>query len=314
MQKRPDYYLYRLLERLFGKEATDSFFQVTCVKLFELPRMRQVVEENFRRIHTHTHGREPSERETASFRAELARTMAEELISTYELQREPGVGPVPVELELLPVLQDLRSHGRGVVLVTPHFGDAKMLFLGLARAGLPLHVMINRVQPVMREVTAAQPNLRFTDLTTGAKRYLDALSRNELVLLFTDMDYYPGGRTLDFFGAPANPPHGPARLALAAGAPVLPVYAVRRGERQRLLCDAPIRTEGADQEEVEKLILRSMEKFIGRHPDHWLIYHDPWDLAACARQTRRQLRQLHFRIWVEGIWRRLTKGSPRARI
>ena len=114
-----------------------------------------------------------------------------------------------------------------------------MLILGLARAGLPVHVMISYVTPQLRTVEGA-PGLRFTDFTTGAKHYLDALARNELVLLYTDMDFFPGGRTADFFGAPCHPPHGAARLAQAAGAPILPVYAVKEGARHRLCCDEAI--------------------------------------------------------------------------
>ncbi|MBI5241212.1 MAG: lysophospholipid acyltransferase family protein [Elusimicrobia bacterium] len=297
-----DYYLYLFLERFLGRAAAASVIGSTCLKTLDIPRFRDVIERNFRRIHRHTHGREPTAQETASFRAEMAQAMARQRVGTYELLRDPGRGEVPVTLKLLPAIEGLRRGGRGVVLVSPHFGDFQMLFHGLARAGLPLHAMVNLVRPAMREVTAAQPNLRFTDFSTGAKYYLDALGRNELVLLLADMDFFPGGRTLDFFGAPCNPPHGPARLALAASAPVLPVYAVWRGRRHDLLCDAPIPTAGADQEEVEKSILRSMERFIGRHPGHWLIYHDPWDLPACARQTRRQLRQLRLSRWFDGLW------------
>ena len=314
MLKRPDYYLYRLLEALFGASAASAFIRVSSAKLLDIPRLRAVVDGNFRRVHAFTRGRAPTAEETAAFRAEMASLIAAELLSTFALLRDPGRGPVPADLELIPAIEALRREGRGVVLATPHFGDCKMLFLGLGRAGLPLHVMINAVQPAMRAVTAAQPNLRFTDFSTGARYYLDALARNELVLLLTDMDYFPGGRTLDFFGAPCNPPHGPARLALAAGAPVLPVYAVRSGERHRLLCDSPILVAGADQEDVERRLLRSMEKFIGRHPSHWLVYHDPWDLEACARETRRQLRQLHLRRSLTSFWQRLTKRSPRERI
>jgi lauroyl/myristoyl acyltransferase len=309
-----DYYLYLFLLRFLGRAAADSAIEFTCVKTLEIPRFRDVAERNFRRIHRHTHGREPTAEEAASFRAEMAQAMARQRISTYELLRAPGRGEVPTAQKLLPAVEALRRAGRGVVLVSPHFGDFQMLFHGLARAGLPLHVMINLVRPAMREATAAQPNLRFTDFSTGARYYLDALSRNELVLLLADLDFFPGGRTLEFFGAPCNPPHGPARLALAASAPILPVYAVRSGRRDELLCDAAIPTDGADQEEVEKSILRSMERFIGRHPGHWLVYHDPWDLAACARQTRRQLRQLHRQRALGEFWRRLTRALPHARI
>jgi lauroyl/myristoyl acyltransferase len=311
----PGYLLYRLVERLSGKAALAPFIRTTSAKLLGLPRLRQATEGNFRRILAYVNGKEPSPAETASLRGKMALLLARDLLSKYEALRDPARFEVPADLRLLPTLQGLLRAGRGAVLVTPHFGDTTMLFFGLARAGLTLHVLVNRVPASAPGVLAASGvGLHLTDLSTGAKHYLDALARNELVLLMTDMDFYPGGRTLDFFGAPFNPPHGPARLALAAGAPVLPVYAVWDGSRHSLLCDAPISTEGAEQEVVEKAILRSMEKFIGRNPEHWLIYHDPWDLEACARENRRQLRQLRMRGMLEGLWHRLTKSLTRARI
>ena len=187
-----------------------------------------------------------------------------------------------------------------------------MLILGLARAGLPVHVMISYVTPQLRTVEGA-PGLRFTDFTTGAKHYLDALARNELVLLYTDMDFFPGGRTADFFGAPCHPPHGAARLAQAAGAPILPVYAVKEGARHRLCCDEAISPEGASQEALENAILRSQERFIGRYPSHWLIFHDPWDLEERVRTARSQLRSLISISSVAEWWGQLTKGSTPAK-
>lgn len=311
----PGYPLFVLIERFFGKEAVGPFIQVSCSKIMGLPSLSAVVEGNFRRIHSFAQGREPTPGEVEVFRRQMAQMLARDMLSKYEALRDPAGFDVPADVSLLPVLRGLLRAGRGAVLVSPHFGDTTMLYFGLARTGLPLHVMVNYAPPgAVAALAAAKLKFSLTDLSTGARYYLDALGRNEVLLLSADIDYFPGGRTLDFFGAPFNPPHGPVRLALAAGSPILPVYAVWDGTRHSLLCDAPIPGAGAEQEDVEKGILRSMERFIGRHPAHWLVHYDPWDLEACARANRRQLRQLRLRRSVEDFWRQLTNKLTRARI
>lgn len=311
----PGYPAFALVDRLFGRSAVDLLMRTTCAKLLAMPRMRRVTEGNLRRILSYVNGREPTPAETAGLREKMARLIARDLLSKYEALNDPSGFEAPVDLRLLPTLRGLLRRGRGAVLVSPHFGDTTMLFFGLVRAGLSLHLMLNHIPPAAsRALAGTGLKLHLTDLGTGARYYLDALGRNELVLLLTDMDFFPDGRTLDLFGAPFNPPHGPARLALAAGAPVLPVYAVWDGRRHLLLCDEPIFPEGAGQEAIERGILRSMERFIGRHPEHWLLYHDPWDLEARARDNRRQLRQLMLRSRVERLWRGLTTAFARARI
>lgn len=313
MQKGPEYYFYRVLERLLGNEGAAAFLRDCCVRFLALPRVRRIVEGNVRRIWVHSRGREATEKEIADSLSEMARILAAERLTAIELQRDPALCAVPVELELLPRLEALRSEGHGVVLATPHFGDVKMLILGLARQGLPLHVMVNHAGPWLRTIEAVQPNLRFTDFSTGAQYYLDALRRNEVVLLYTDMDFFPGGRTAVFFGAPCHPPHGPARLALASGAPLLPAYSVFKDGRHRLMCAEPLPAIGSSQEELEKGLLLSMEHFISRHPPHWLIFHDPWDLEARVRAVRHQLRHIRFSFFMDRLWGRLTNASTPAK-
>ena len=305
MQKGPEYYFFRLLARILGEPGAAAFVRRCCVQFLAIPSLHRVVEPNFRRVWAYGRGREATTEETTLFFSEMAALLAEERLAALELQRDPAHCPVPADAELLPDIEALRRAGRGVLLVTPHFGDVKMLILGLAGCGVPLHVMVSYAGPSGRALEAVRPNLRFADFGSGAQYYLDVLARNEVVLLYTDMDFFPGGRTADFFGAPCHPPHGPARLALATGAPILPAYTVFERGRHHLRCDAPILPEGLSQEEIEGRILRSIETFISRHPAHWQMFHDPWDLKARALAARNQMRYIRFNLMMDDWWRRL---------
>ena len=193
-----------------------------------------------------------------------------------------------VELPMLETVERLRSRGRGVILASPHFGNLILGLTALDEADLPVTAVLQNATDLD---WMTRKGLRWVDVGGGAAVLLKALAANEAVILFDDLDFFPGGRTADFFGAPVFPPHGPPRLALASGAPILPVYMVRdSARRHRFECDTPILPEGRTQEELEGLLLRSMEKFIGRHPGQWQIFLDVWDLEDHRAQSRRMMR------------------------
>lgn len=220
---------------------------------------------------------------------ELGDAYAASLLSFLSLCRPAAVPaiPKPISLELLPAVERLRRARKGVILASPHFGDLYCAMMALGHARLPLSVLL---QGGDRFRWLECYGLRFLELGEGAASCVAALERNELVWLFTDIDYFPGGALVDFFGAPIYPPHGPVRMALATGAPILPVYTVQRKDGLHLCADEPIPVEaGSTKESLESLLLRSMERFIGAYPALWQTFEDIWELGAIKARNRRYL-------------------------
>jgi len=88
---------------------------------------------------------------------------------------------------------------------------------------------------------------------------------------------------VDFFSLKASTSDGLARLAMATGAPVVPVFAVRDGVSSHhfLECMEPIEAvRGADREESVLLntqrYTKTIEGMIRRYPDHWNWIHRRW--------------------------------------
>ena len=122
----------------------------------------------------------------------------------------PPKPPVPVALTALPLIKSLREKGTGVILATPHFGDLYSSVLALAEAGVPLTVlMVGGDQYHWAE----SENLKFVEFLGGAADVVAALRANGCVLVYDDVDFVPGNRTADFFGAPAFPPPAPRESA-----------------------------------------------------------------------------------------------------
>lgn len=235
-------------------------------------------------------GRPPRAEEVRAAAEERSLIQADVEATLYLL--EEGTAPAltaRLEAPALAPFKKALSQGKGLIVASPHFGNYALLLLGLARAGLPLHVMfINSGVYGWIE----RFGLKVVPFGSGALDYTRALAGNEAVFVFSDLDFFPGGRTADFLGAPIRPPHSLARLSEATGAPVLPVYCLRTQGGWRLETDALI--PGGRAEEVEAALLRSMESRLRARPAHWVMFHDPWDVEGTDRANRRRLAAERF--------------------
>jgi lauroyl/myristoyl acyltransferase len=286
MPKPLAFRLAAALLRALGRRRFQSLLERLYLWDIRLPPLRRALGRVLDRIQAHTGSPLPPERRRDCLRA-MARLYAEQQTDLVNCDADIGPALETVALDLLPALRGLRDQGCGVILVTPHFGNTVLCLIGLAEAGVPVNILVINDAAYK---WAERKNLRFLGLGESAAACLRLLKRNEVVVLYGDMDFFPGGRTAPFFGAPYYPPSGPAKLALASGSPILPVYAVSRGGRHHLGCDAPIPVDaGSLQESIESTLLRSMEAHIGGQPSHWFIFRDPWDLKASDRMNRRQL-------------------------
>jgi KDO2-lipid IV(A) lauroyltransferase len=85
---------------------------------------------------------------------------------------------------------------------------------------------------------------------------------------------------IDFFGQPTNIPVGVAYLALASGAPVIPVFVLKEKGGYATIMEEPIVFNGARtghgsavRNGMEKL-LAVLERYIKAYPDQWYNLYD----------------------------------------
>jgi KDO2-lipid IV(A) lauroyltransferase len=187
-------------------------------------------------------------------------------------------------------LRQALARGRGVILLSMHLGQWELGLKLLSRYGLPVHVVMQSAEAA--EVRRyAEEARRFPGLTvhqTGDSLMLGvelarALGRGELVALQADRPAGAGVMEVPLFGAPAPLPTGPVVLAMATGAPVLPVFVILgRGGRYRLLALEPIQFERGEQGGRELLgasmrrLAAVLESVVALHPDQWFNFYDVW--------------------------------------
>lgn len=194
--------------------------------------------------------------------------------------------------------------GRGVILVTCHFGNWDVAARTLARYGRPLNLVMARevndttAEYVRRERESADVRVLLSDGSVYAPfAILRALRRNEIVALQLDRPLGgPGSRPVEFFGSPALFQAGPLHLARTAGAPVVPVFVVRLAARRYRVVLGTERhvPRSADPEEIDSIltaIVGEFEALVRRHPEQWFQFAPFWQenvlsAGGCAPAKR----------------------------
>ncbi|HEV3234249.1 MAG TPA: lysophospholipid acyltransferase family protein [Candidatus Dormibacteraeota bacterium] len=181
---------------------------------------------------------------------------------------------------------------RGVIVVTPHFGNWDIAAAAAARRGLPLTAVTEHFgnDGLNQEVVAARERIgmKVVPLSVSAgKAVLTALRHGELVALVCDLPPKEGRTlTVRVCGQDAVVPAGPATLALRTGAPVVPIMCHRRADNRYLLeVQAPIDFEPSgddDRDEVAlaQAIMDRFEPTLLAAPEQWYLYSPMWNQAA----------------------------------
>ena len=179
-----------------------------------------------------------------------------------------------------------RAPRRGAIVVTAHMGSFEVGMASLRRHESKLHVVFRRDAYGKFEQTRSMLRKRLgvnevcVDDGLGVwVRLRDALRNDEVVLVQGDR-VMPGqrGRKMRFMGGHMMLPTGPAKLALASGAPIVPIFSIRRPDGAvRLFVEPPIWV--ASDDEVDRALeqfARTLERYLRRYPDQWLMIRRAW--------------------------------------
>lgn len=188
-------------------------------------------------------------------------------------------------------VQSLIDEGRGAIMVTMHLGHWDLALKLLSRFNVPVHVVMLNEDP--KEVTRfaeearATPNLSVHQMGSSpllGVELMTRLTRGEFVAIQADRPVGQNVIVTEFFGAPAPLPTGPVQLAMATGAPVLPVFMLfDKGNNYRIqslprMLFTRSGRDHSDQDLREAMgrMTEMMESVISRHPDQWFNFFDVW--------------------------------------
>ena len=186
------------------------------------------------------------------------------------------------------------SRGRGGLILTGHFGNWELMILAHSIYGHRVAIVHRPLRNPLIDAAVCSARNRFGNRVIprkGAGReVLRMLRQNWIVGMPLDLDVRKGV-FVDFFSLKASTSDGLARLAIATGVPVVPVFAVRDGTSSRhfIECMEPIETiRNADREESVLLntqrYTRTIEDMVRRYPDHWNWIHRRWKTRPPGEQ------------------------------
>lgn len=209
---------------------------------------------------------------------------------TFEYARFPRLSRREIEATVRVTgaehLKAALAGGKGAILVAAHFGNWE-LAAALATMGYPVSFLVGEqhntlVDGLMNRLRQGL-GVETIPLTGSLRGVFRALRANRIVAMLSDQDAGKGGVFVDFFGRPASTPYGPARFAVATGAPLIPGVAVRHPHGCHELVIAPPvarAPSGATTEEAARVLTQAytsvFEDFIRRRPDHYFWMHRRW--------------------------------------
>ncbi len=189
-------------------------------------------------------------------------------------------------------LDDALAAGTGAILVSPHLGNWELGGLGLAEMGYVQNIMTFREPDEkvndLREKFRSERGIgiiyvdRNDTSPLAIIQAVNALRRNEIVVLLGERDGSSHTMRLEFFGRPTEIPVGAAYLALASGAPVIPVFVPLEGDRYATYMEEPIYFRGKQGDHAAAIrkgteqLLRVFERYIRRYPDQWYNFFSYW--------------------------------------
>ena len=179
------------------------------------------------------------------------------------------------------ILDDALHQGKGVVLVTGHFGSWEMLasWLGYNRyafkgvAFRQKNLGANKFFLKQRELSGIQ----HIDRRSSLEEMYDVLNQGKILGLVSDQDQKYRGVFVDFFGQPASTAKGAARFHLATGAPIVFITCHYENKHTYVIDIEPISVEGEnDIFNITQSFTSHLEDKIRLFPEQYFWFHRRW--------------------------------------
>ncbi len=234
-------------------------------------------------------GKEKSHQEIERIAKDCFIYMAKGAVELMFFFDKPYILKEKVGIEGRQNLDKALDRGKGVILVSAHFGNFPLLLGRLAVDGYktcgimrPMHdarvekIFLEKREKYGVRTIYSQPRNECVNNT------ISALRNNELVFIPIDQNFGTGGVFVNFFGKKAATATGPVILAQRTKAALVPCFILRQpGDKHKIIFEPELElTEGKDPQDTVLINIQRLtdiiEAYIRKYPAEWGWIHRRW--------------------------------------
>lgn len=183
-------------------------------------------------------------------------------------------------------IEEAHRAGKGIILITGHFGNWEIAGAYVASRGIPIEVIVRRMNNPLFDGyitrTRAGAGMIVVHDHDAVRRTPRAFKAGHAVAFVADQGVLGLASTfVPFFGRPAKTPRGPAVFAMKYRLPTFFVAAVREpdGKYRCVATPVEIPDTGDRDADVDTVVARYtsiLESWVRRYPGQYFWHHRRW--------------------------------------
>lgn len=179
--------------------------------------------------------------------------------------------------------------GKGVILVSAHFGNFPLLMAKLSLERYPIAGIMRPMRDIRTEkfFLAKRNKINIKTIYSQPRSVciettIKSLRNNEVVFIPIDQNFGTGGVFVNFFGRKAATATGPVVLAKRTQAAILPCFILRQNDdTHKIIFEPALKLEDGETQEKSTIIniqklTDIIETYIRRYPREWSWIHRRW--------------------------------------
>jgi KDO2-lipid IV(A) lauroyltransferase len=189
------------------------------------------------------------------------------------------------------LIKEAYARGKGVLLLSAHFGNWEWLGQGITlNFGFPVHIIVKTQANPLVDKKINERRTRFGNkvipMETALRDVLRGLREGKAIGIVADQAAPQENVPIEFFGRLVPTHQGPAVFSLKVGAPLVGIFVVRQPDGSYHALVQAIPSDDLKEYTEENIVeltrrhVKITEEYIRRYPDHWMWMHKRWKHVA----------------------------------